>query len=105
VNSGKSCPKKNELEDYLLPCLSKWIFGIDCPGCGLQRALLHLCYGEFGAAWKQYPPVFTTLLFAISAFVYLLNKKAWQGKMLVIFAIVNMLFVVISYYFRVLIKL
>lgn len=30
-----------------LPCLWRWAFGVDCPGCGLSRAAAFLVRGEF----------------------------------------------------------
>jgi len=42
-------------EKYMLPCISKQIFGIDCPGCGLQRSLALLLRGEFAASFLMYP--------------------------------------------------
>ncbi len=42
-------------EKYMLPCLSKQLFGIDCPGCGLQRSVALLLQGEFAASFLMYP--------------------------------------------------
>ncbi|WP_394970829.1 DUF2752 domain-containing protein [uncultured Croceitalea sp.] len=48
-------------KDYMLPCLNKQLFGIDCPGCGLQRSVLLLFNGEFVAAFQMYPAIFTLI--------------------------------------------
>ena len=50
------------VEDYMLPCLNKEIFGVDCPGCGLQRAMVLLFQGEFSEAFVMYPAIYTLLL-------------------------------------------
>ena len=50
------------IEDYLLPCMSKQLLGMDCPGCGLQRAVVFLVQGEFLAAFKMYPAIYSILL-------------------------------------------
>ncbi|MDT0540782.1 DUF2752 domain-containing protein [Croceitalea sp. P059] len=55
----------------MLPCFSKQLFGIDCPGCGLQRSILLLLNGEFIAAFKMYPAIYPLLALAC---VILLNK-------------------------------
>ncbi len=53
------------IEDYMLPCLSKKLFGFDCPGCGLQRSVVHLIKGEFIAAFEMYPAIYAIIfLFA-----------------------------------------
>lgn len=59
------------IKDYMLPCFSKQLFGIDCPGCGLQRSILLLLNGEFIAAFKMYPAIYPLLTLAC---VILLNK-------------------------------
>ncbi|MBM1106659.1 DUF2752 domain-containing protein [Aurantibacter crassamenti] len=50
------------LEDYMLPCINKKIFGFECPGCGLQRSAMHLVKGEFAAAFEMYPPIYAMII-------------------------------------------
>ena len=50
------------IEDYMLPCMSKQLLGMDCPGCGLQRAVVFLFQGEFLAAFKMYPAIYSIIL-------------------------------------------
>ncbi len=49
------------MEEFLLPCLNKQIFGMDCYGCGGQRALVLLFNGEFTAAFKMFPAIYPLL--------------------------------------------
>jgi hypothetical protein len=42
-------------EKYMMPCISKQVFGIDCPGCGLQRSVALLLKGDFLASFQMYP--------------------------------------------------
>lgn len=53
------------MEDYLLPCLNKQIFGLDCYGCGGQRALLMVFNGEFTAAFKMFPAIYPLLILLV----------------------------------------
>ena len=46
----------------MLPCYTKKILGIDCPGCGLQRSAALLLQGDFGAAFKMYPAIYPIIL-------------------------------------------
>lgn len=64
------------MERFMLPCLNKMMFGIDCLGCGFQRSVLLLLKGEFHAAFTLYPAVYTILLFL----VFLLLNKFWKTK-------------------------
>ena len=49
------------IEDYMLPCFTKKILGVDCPGCGLQRSLAFLLKGDFVRAFEMYPAIFTII--------------------------------------------
>ena len=51
------------LENYMLPCWSKTLFGVECLGCGLQRAFLLLLKGDFIGAFQMYPAIYVTLVF------------------------------------------
>ncbi|HET7361074.1 MAG TPA: DUF2752 domain-containing protein, partial [Salinimicrobium sp.] len=52
------------MEEFMFPCLNKQLFGIDCLGCGAQRALLLVFQGEFSAAFKMYPAIYSLLVLA-----------------------------------------
>nr|WP_297309225.1 DUF2752 domain-containing protein [uncultured Flavobacterium sp.] len=88
------------MEDYMLPCMHKKIFGIDCMGCGTQRALMLLLQGDFYAAFKMYPAIFTTLLFFIVVALHFLDKKRNYKKMLIFSAISNATIMIISYFYK-----
>ncbi|MBP6373881.1 MAG: DUF2752 domain-containing protein, partial [Flavobacterium sp.] len=49
-----------DVERYLLPCLNKNIFGIDCLGCGLQRSFIQMIEGNFTSSFIQFPALYTT---------------------------------------------
>ena len=50
------------LEHYMLPCLSKTLFGFECMGCGLQRSLLLVFKGQFLEAFWMYPAIYPLLI-------------------------------------------
>lgn len=86
-----------QLEDYMLPCLNKKFFGVDCLGCGIQRALNLLIHGEFVAAFKMYPAIYTLLLLAIIVIVNFFYKVKYAQNIISILAVINILIIVISY--------
>ncbi len=49
------------LQEHMLPCVSKQVFGVECPGCGLQRSIAFLISGDFFAAFQMYPAIFTLI--------------------------------------------
>jgi uncharacterized membrane protein len=89
-----------DLEKYMLPCLSKTLFGIECLGCGFQRALFLLFQGNFIAAFKMYPAVYSTLLFLGITALYFFKKSPNHKKALWISAIANGLFMIGGYYYK-----
>lgn len=80
--------------------MHKKIFGIDCFGCGTQRAFLLLLDGDFIAAFKMYPAIFTTLLFFITVFLHFVDKKRNYKKMLIFLAVFNAIIMIISYFYK-----
>lgn len=61
----------------MLPCINKSIFGIECYGCGAQRALALLIKGDFSEAFFMYPGIYPLLilfLFLLSNLFYKFNN-------------------------------
>lgn len=91
----------SSLEDYMLPCLNKKLFGIDCLGCGLQRAIVLVFQGEFSAAFKMYPAVFTILLLAFFIIFNLFYKFKHDSKIKIFLLILNAAIIVASYLYKI----
>lgn len=53
------------LQKILIPCPFKALTGIDCPGCGFQRAVVHLMQGQLMASLKVYPATIPIVLWFI----------------------------------------
>lgn len=81
----------------MLPCLSKQYFGIDCFGCGIQRALALIVRGEFIAAFKMYPAIYTLILFFGVIFVNVFYKFSGDQKLIRILIIVNFIIIFTSF--------
>ncbi|CAM1333246.1 DUF2752 domain-containing protein [Tenacibaculum aestuariivivum] len=90
-----------QLNDYMLPCLNKKFFGIDCLGCGIQRALNLLIHGNFIAAFKMYPAIYTLLLLAIIVVVNFFTNIKYAQKLIRILAIINIIIIIISYIIKI----
>ena len=88
------------INDYLLPCLNKSLFGIDCLGCGFQRALIHVIKGNFLTAFKLYPAIYTLLLFALFLLLNYKLKFKKSKRIILTFATINVLVIVISYFIK-----
>ncbi|WP_228235470.1 DUF2752 domain-containing protein [Allomuricauda sp. M10] len=85
------------LKDYMLPCLNKQLFGLDCPGCGMQRSVDLLFHGEFLAAFQMYPAIYPIimLLFFLSTTFFVKLKYAQQIKMVLMLLVAGT--IIVSY--------
>ncbi len=81
----------------MLPCLNKKFFGVDCLGCGIQRALSLLIHGEFIAAFKMYPAIYTLLFLAVIIVLNFFYKIKYAQRIISILAVINVLIIVVSY--------
>ncbi len=89
--------QQNNVKDYMLPCMNKKLFGIDCPGCGLQRSVVMVTKGEFKEAFHMFPAIYTTLLFSLAVVAHFVLKKKITAKILLILGILNVVILIIAY--------
>ncbi len=85
----------------MIPCMSKKLFGIDCMGCGIQRAVALLLNGEFEAAFYMYPAIYTLLPFFIFVGLSFIDKSRNYHKAIVGFGIITAILMVTSYFYKV----
>ena len=55
--------------EFAIPCVVQLITGIECPGCGMTRALILVTHFEWGAAFRMNALVYLLLGFATSTLV------------------------------------
>ncbi|WP_317164269.1 DUF2752 domain-containing protein [Sphingobacterium luzhongxinii] len=97
----------NPLESVFFPrCPTKTITGLDCPGCGMQRAAHHLLNGEIQLAFIQNP-----LLFALTPYILLgfylqlvpqptetefkLRRVLYSQKAIIILGVITLIYTII----------
>ncbi len=91
---------KIEAEDIMLPCMNKQLFGIDCPGCGTQRAVSLLLQGDFSAAFTMFPAIYTTIALFLLLGLHIVDKRRSYQKILIAVAIINAVIMIISYIYK-----
>jgi Protein of unknown function (DUF2752) len=64
------------LEKHLQPCFYKEYFGIECPGCGMQRSFIELLKGHLIESLLLYPALIPTFFLL----VYLVLHLKFQFK-------------------------
>jgi hypothetical protein len=97
-NSKKVAPLN--LDNYMLPCWSKTLFGVECLGCGLQRAFLLLLKGDFVGAFQMYPAIYVTLVFFGLIGLNFVDKSRNYQKYIIIMAVLTGFFMLGGYLYK-----
>ncbi|MFD2891255.1 DUF2752 domain-containing protein [Flavobacterium chuncheonense] len=85
------------MEEFMLPCLNKKLFGIECPGCGTQRSIILLLEGDFIGAFKMFPAIYTLLLLLVLITLHFTDKSRNYTKAIIGIAILNAIITIIAY--------
>ncbi len=84
----------------MIPCLNKKLFGVECLGCGTQRALLLVLKGDFSQAFHVFPAIYTTILFFAVLGLHFVDKSHNYHKLIIRLGIINAIIMVIAYVFK-----
>jgi len=90
-------------ENHIVPCIFKKYFGIECPGCGMQRAFVELLKGNLSESIKIYPPLIPMIIMVVLLILHLLFKFKNGAKVLKISFIFVALIIVINYILKLII--
>lgn len=89
------------LNEHLLPCFYKQYFGIDCPGCGMQRSFIALINGNIVESLTLYPALMPILLMFLFLALHILLKIKWGAKILTFMFIFNCSIIFINYIYKI----
>ena len=89
------------MEEYMIPCMTKKYFGVDCLGCGTQRALALIFKGEFTDAFHMFPAIYTTILLFMVLGLNFIDRTPNYHKAIISLAIINAVIMVISYIYKI----
>lgn len=88
------------LESYLLKCHFNSLFGINCFGCGMQRAIIALLKGDIIESIEQYPALIPMIALFIYLFLHLIFHFKNGAKILKILFIFCLFIIIISYIYK-----
>jgi len=88
------------LDDFMLPCLNKTLFGVDCLGCGIQRSISLIFQGQFVAAYKMYPAIYALILLFLFIGLNFFFKFKNSNKIITVLAILSILIILINYVYK-----
>ena len=85
------------LQNHMMPCALKSIFGIDCPICGFQRSLVLFLQGNFIESFKIYPPLIFAMLLIIYAVATVCFPRYIGRKYLSSYSLIVLIIIAINY--------
>jgi len=90
----------NWLEKHQQTCPFKQHYGIDCLGCGTQRAFVLLLKGEFTDSIITYPALIPIILLVIIYLIQIVSKSRIVYKILKFWLIFTATIVVTGYIYK-----
>lgn len=73
-------------------CPTRFVTGVCCPGCGMTRAVIHLCKGDISCAMYYHPLVFTLPIIAI---LFVIKDRINKTILNTLLVIILVLFILI----------
>lgn len=89
-----------DIEDFMLTCPNKKFLGVECLGCGAQRAIVLVFEGKFSEAFHMYPAVYTLLLFFLTLGLSFIDKKRKYTNVLLGLIVINLIIAIVSYIYK-----
>ncbi len=86
------------LEGHQQACPYKSILGIDCPGCGMQRALIELLKGNFAESLFLYPALIPLMMMVAFLALHIIWKLEHGARILKYLYIINASIIIIHYF-------
>lgn len=85
------------LENHLLTCIFKSSFGVECPGCGTQRAFIALLKGDLLSSLQYHAGVIPFILTIIALIIQLKIKHVNGSKVVMWLFIATTTVTIIQY--------
>jgi Protein of unknown function (DUF2752) len=85
------------LSNHLLTCPMKASTGIDCPGCGMQRAIIKLLEGDLQGSLQMNPSALPILFMLIFLMLHLKFQFKHGARIITILFIISSTIIVVNY--------
>jgi ACR3 family arsenite efflux pump ArsB len=89
------------MEEFMLPCLNKELFGVDCLGCGAQRAFVMVLKGEFTSAFKLFPAIYPIIILLLFLIVNLFFKFKGDWYVKTGLIILSAIIIIVAYFYKI----
>lgn len=84
-------------ENHMLPCPVYQLIGYECPGCGMQRAIIELMKGNLWESIINYPALLPLTFMFVFLFMHLKFDFTNGAKILKFVFILNAIIISLSY--------
>jgi len=91
----------NWLDHHLLSCPFKAHFGVDCPGCGLQRSFLALLKGNFLDSFRLYPATLPLIILVLFTIIHLKVDFKFGAQLIKLMFISIAVIILINYIYKI----
>ena len=91
----------NWLNHHLLSCPFKAHFGVDCPGCGLQRSVLALLKGNFLDSFRFYPATLPLIILVLFTIVHLKVDFKFGAQLIKLMFVSIAVIILINYIYKI----
>lgn len=90
----------NWLENNQADCLYKKYFGVECPGCGIQRSFIALLKGNFIESFQTFPALIPLLIMFAFLILHIFFRFKNGANILKYLFILNATILTISYIYK-----
>lgn len=87
----------SKYEDKMFSCVYKKYLGVDCPGCGMQRAFVYLMRGEFVESLKMFPALIPLIIMVAYLILHVIFKYKNGHKVLLYMFFTNVAIILTNY--------
>lgn len=88
------------IEKHALPCFYKKYLGIECPGCGMQRALIELFRGNIADSFHYYPACMPIILMMIFLILHLTFRYRQGAHIIKWMFTINAILIISNYIYK-----
>ncbi len=96
------CTLVDWIEKQQAPCFYKSVLGIECPGCGMQRAFIALLRGDLVGSFKLYPALIPTMVMLVFLVAHIGLKLKNGASILLYLFLFNTAIIVVNYLYKLL---